>query len=358
MTPSRYDLSESEWAELLADQPAYRREQVWQGIYHHNLDVSELSNVPKALRARLDQAAPDALTPVTESVSDGGETVKFLWELADGARIETVLMHYRDRSTVCVSSQAGCAMACSFCATGQAGFSRHLSAGEIVEQVVRARRRAGDRRVSNIVYMGMGEPLANADATLRAAHSIRDHLGIGARHQTISTVGLVPGIDRLASEPLQVGLAVSLHAANNKLRDSLVPINKRYPLEALVGACERYVAATHRRLSFEWAMIEGVNDSLRDARELASIARPLGAHINLIPLNRTEGYPMVGSTRSAIAAFVSELDDHGVNATVRDTRGSDIDAACGQLRTNSLRASTRRQTRVDVRRVQDPAHRD
>ncbi len=360
MNRSLYDLDQDDWAELLSDQPAYRREQIWRGIYGQHSDIEDLSTLPKALRSRLVEAAPRALQLVTESVSDGGETIKFLWELHDGARVETVLMHYRDRSTVCVSSQAGCAMACSFCATGQAGFTRHLSAGEIIEQVVRSQQRAtaqsttaqlavaehddgeradGDttaRRVSNIVYMGMGEPLANLSATLRAAHTIRDHLGIGARHQTISTVGIVPGILKLADEPLQVGLAVSLHAANNTLRDSLVPINRRYPIETLMEACAAYVDATHRRLSFEWAMIDGTNDSLRDADELARLARPLAAHVNLIPLNTTPGYPVSGSSRETIRAFVGRLEDKGVNVTVRDTRGSDIDAACGQLKTNAV----------------------
>lgn len=348
---SLYDLEMGDWEALLPDEPRYRREQIWQGIHSQHRDIEELTSLPKALRARLAQDAPRGLELVTESVSDNGETIKFLWELRDGARIETVLMHYRDRSTVCVSSQAGCAMACSFCATGQAGFTRHLSAGEIVEQVVRAQQRAQQdstadrpRRVSNIVYMGMGEPLANFAATLAAAHRIRDHLGIGARHQTISTVGIVPGIRRLAAEPLQVGLAVSLHAANDELRDSLVPINRRYPLAVLLEACADYVSATHRRLSFEWAMIDGVNDSLRDAVQLADLALPLGAHVNLIPLNRTPGYPTAGSPRAVIRTFVAELEARGVNVTVRDTRGSDIDAACGQLKTAAVGIPTRRRS--------------
>ncbi|MCB1255872.1 MAG: 23S rRNA (adenine(2503)-C(2))-methyltransferase RlmN [Microthrixaceae bacterium] len=349
---SLYDLEVDQWAELLDDEPTYRREQIWDGIHAQHRDIEDLTSLPKALRERLAAETPRGLELVTESVSDGGDTIKFLWELRDGSRIETVLMHYRERSTVCVSSQAGCAMACSFCATGQAGFTRHLSTGEIVEQVVRAQQRADldstsgqPRRVSNIVYMGMGEPLANFDSTLAAAHRIRDHLGIGARHQTISTVGIIPGIKRLAAEPLQVGLAVSLHAANNDLRNSLAPINKRYPLEDLMDACAEYIDATHRRLSFEWAMIEGVNDSQRDADELAHLARPLGAHVNLIPLNRTPGYPTSGSPASVIKDFVRRLEDQGVNVTVRDTRGSDIDAACGQLKTASVEMPTRRRVR-------------
>jgi 23S rRNA (adenine2503-C2)-methyltransferase len=241
-------------------------------------------------------------------------------------------MHYEDRTTVCVSTQAGCAMACGFCATGQAGFERHLTVGEIVEQVVRARREAGARRVSNVVFMGMGEPLANFDATWAAVHRLHDDLGIGARHLTLSTVGLVPGIRRLAEADLPVNLAVSLHAADDELRDELVPVNRRYPLEELEAACRDYVRATHRRLSFEWAMISGVNDRFIDAERLAAVAGRLRAHVNLIPLNATPGYAVQGSSRNRVHAFADDLRHRGVNVTIRDTRGSDIDAACGQLR--------------------------
>src|SRR5436189_2602349 len=202
-------------------------------------------------------------------------------------------MHYRQRSTVCVSTQAGCAMACGFCATGQAGFERHLTTGEIVEQVTRAARAAADtgRRLSNVVFMGMGEPLANYERVWGAVERLHDDVGLSARHLTISTVGIVPGIRRLAAEPLPVNLAVSLHAANDRLRDELVPINRRYPLAELRAACADYLRAKGRRLSFEWALIDGVNDRPDDADELAAIARPLGAHVNLIPLNPTPGYP-------------------------------------------------------------------
>src|SRR5687768_16017977 len=221
-----------------------------------------MTTLPKALRARLAEALPPALTVAHESVSEGGDTVKWLWTLADGAQVETVLMLYADRATVCVSSQAGCAMACGFCATGQAGFERHLTAGEIVEQVARAARRSVDdgRRLDNVVFMGMGEPLANYDATWAAVERIHDDLGLGARHLTISTVGIVPGIRRLAEERLPVNLAVSLHAADDALRDELVPINRRYPLRDLLAACRDYLAAKNRRVSFEWALIDGTND--------------------------------------------------------------------------------------------------
>lgn len=333
---TRYDLDRDDWAELLAGEQRFRLGQVWDGLYHQGRELDELTNVPAALRERLGDAAPLALAEVAESVTDGGDTVKFLWELDGGARVETVLMHYADRSTVCVSTQAGCAMACSFCATGQAGFERHLGVGEIVEQLARARRRAADgaepRRVSNVVFMGMGEPLANYDATWAAIRRIHRDMEIGARHLTVSTVGLVPGILRMADEELPVGLAVSLHAADDELRDELVPINRTYPLEVLMEACHRYVTATRRRLSFEWAMIDGVNDRFVDAERLAGLAVPLRAHVNLIPLNPTPGYAVRGSSGNRVRAFRSELERRGVNVTVRDTRGTEIDAACGQLR--------------------------
>jgi 23S rRNA (adenine2503-C2)-methyltransferase len=330
--PTRYDVDRDALAELLAGEPRYRVDQVWDGLHRQGRDPEELSSVPARLRARLAEALPAALSVVAEQEADDGATVKWLWALADGARIETVLMHYDDRATVCVSTQAGCAMACGFCATGQAGFERHLSAGEIVEQVVRARRRAGDRRVSNVVFMGMGEPLANFDTTWAAVHRIHDDLGIGARHLTVSTVGLVPGIRRLTGADLPVNLAVSLHAADDELRDRLVPINRRYPLETLLATCDAYVATTRRRLSLEWALIHEVNDRYVDADRLAAVARRLRAHVNLIPLNPTPGFAVRGSSRNRVHAFRRALEDRGVNVTLRDTRGSDIDAACGQLR--------------------------
>jgi 23S rRNA (adenine2503-C2)-methyltransferase len=331
-----YDLDRAALGDLLADQPRYRVDQVWQGLYEQAVPVESMTSVPKAVRARLTEAAPDALSPVTESVSRDGATVKWLWELDGGARIETVLMHYDDRSTVCVSTQAGCAMACGFCATGQAGFERQLTVGEIVEQVVRARRRATDRsdprRVSNVVFMGMGEPLANYDNTWSAIERLHGDMGLSARHLTVSTVGIVPGIRRLATEALPVNLAVSLHAANDELRTQMVPINARYPLAVLAEACAEYLEAKNRRLSFEWALIDGVNDRGQDATELAEYALALRAHVNLIPLNPTPGYATRGTPPARVTAFRDLLQSFGVNATVRQNRGTDIDAACGQLR--------------------------
>ncbi len=334
--PSPYDLDREGLAQLLTGEPPFRTQQVWDAIYRQHLRFDEMTSVPKALRARLAAQLPGALSEERESVAGSGQTIKWLLGLPDGARIETVLMHYPDRSTVCVSTQAGCAMACGFCATGQGGFQRQLSAGEIIEQVMHACRRSRPRRVSHVVLMGMGEPLANYDNVLAGLHRLHDDAGISARHLTVSTVGLVPGIERLAGEALPVNLAVSLHAANDDLRNELVPINRRYPLATLSAACHRYLQTKNRRLTLEWALIEGVNDQAADAAELAAFARPLRAHVNLIPLNATAGYALPGSRPERIATFRECLTDLGVNATTRHSRGADIDGACGQLRASQL----------------------
>ncbi len=332
---SRYDATRDELQAQLSGEPRYRVDQVWQGLYQQLAMPDELTSLPKALRARLEAELPLALTEEVHRVSDGGDTVKYLWRLHDGSRIETVLMLYPDRVTVCVSSQAGCAMACGFCATGQAGFTRHLTVGEIVEQVARASREAKEmgRRLANVVFMGMGEPLANAQNVWGAVERIHGDLGLSARHLTISTIGIVPGIRSLSARPLPVNLAVSLHAANDDLRNQLIPMNKRYPLDALMSACADYLQMKGRRISFEWALIDGLNDRDRDADELAALCRrfQLPAHVNLIPLNPTPGWPTRGSTQARVREFRQLLEDRGVNATVRRNRGTDIDAACGQL---------------------------
>ena len=335
MTTSLYQPSRVELAELLEGEPRYRLDQIWQGLYQNLSTPLEMTNLPKNLRTTLGQRLVPALEVVVRRVSDGGDTVKYLWDLHDGKRIETVLMLYPDRVTVCVSSQVGCAMGCGFCATGQAGFTRHLTVGEIVEQVTVAAReaRSMERRLGNVVFMGMGEPLANEAVVWDSVERLHDDLGLSARKITISTVGLVPGIRRLTERPLPVNLAVSLHAANDRLRDELVPINKRYPIDDLMSACADYLAVKGRRLSFEWAMIDGVNDRGSDASELAKLCRRfhLPAHVNLIPLNPTPGYPTVGSPLKRVHEFRDSLEALGVNATVRRNRGTDIDAACGQL---------------------------
>ena len=348
MSTTLYTPDREEFAALLAGEPRYRLDQVWDGLYTKLADPTAISNVPKALRERLAIELPTSLTEVTRQVNDNGDTIKYLWQLHDGSRIETVLMVYPDRVTVCVSSQAGCAMGCGFCATGQAGFTRQLTVGEIVEQVVVAAReaRAMDRRLANVVFMGMGEPMANEGAVWGSVERLHGAIGLSARHITISTVGLIPGIRKLTERALPVNLAVSLHAANDTLRDELVPINKRYPLDDLMSACGDYLKAKGRRLSFEWAMIEGVNDRDSDAVELAKLCRRfrLPAHVNLIPLNPTPGYPTIGSSKTRVAQFHTRLIELGVNATVRRNRGTDIDAACGQLAAGQPVAMRRKPT--------------
>ena len=338
ISESRYELDRDSLGELLSDHPSYRVDQLWRGLYDETLDLADISTLPKQLRADLGELLPVALHDRVARVSDDGETHKWLFGLEDGDAVETVLMHYKDRSTVCVSSQAGCAMACGFCATGQEGFRRHLKTGEIVEQVIRARRAATPRRLSNVVFMGMGEPLANYDAVWRAIRRIHGDLGLSARHITMSTVGLIPGIEAMAEEALPVSLAVSLHAATDELRSELVPINRRYPIDDLAAACQRYVDASGRRLSFEWALIAGVNDTEEQAIALAELCRELRAHVNLIPLNPTPGYLTVGTDADGVRQFQRWLLDRNTNATIRRNRGTDIDAACGQLRASQSSA--------------------
>jgi len=338
-------------ATLLGDQPRYRVDQIWKGLYEQLAPPAEMTNLPKALREGLEVMLPAALTPITESVADGGETIKFLSHIDGDYQVETVLMMYQGRATVCVSSQAGCAMGCGFCATGQAGFDRHLTAGEIVEQVVEAAARARrlERRLSNVVFMGMGEPLANEGPVWAAIERIHGDIGLSARHITVSTVGVVPGIRKLATRPLPVTLALSLHAANDALRETLVPLNRRYPIDMLVNACQEFVSSHGRRLSFEWAMIDGVNDHPSDAAELAALCRRLqpSAHVNLIPLNPTPGWPTKATPGPKVREFRERLETLGATATVRRNRGTDIDAACGQLaartRAESVAAPTRRE---------------
>lgn len=334
--PSLYDATREDFAKLLEGQPNYRLKQVWDGLYQQLAEPSQLLTMPTALRTAIADNFAPSLLPVTQQVSDKGDTVKFLWNLVNGGHpIETVLMHYKERATVCVSTQAGCAMACGFCATGQAGFTRHLTTGEIVEQVVRAARQSATRkqRLANVVFMGMGEPLANEAAVWGAVERLHHDIGLSARHLTISTVGIIPGIRALSERPLPVNLAVSLHAARDTLRDELVPINKRYPIADLMAACTDYLNKKNRRISFEWAMIDGVNDQPRDARELARLCTRLApsAHVNLIPLNPTPGWSTRGTSPDGVREFARQLEELRVNVTIRRNRGTDIDAACGQL---------------------------
>jgi len=331
----RFAATRETLAELLEGEPRYRVDQVWAALHSPRIDPSEWTELPAAMRAMIAERLPTQLEAVKESHADDAQTVKTLWRLDDGGLIESVLMHYPDRSTLCVSSQVGCAMGCSFCATGQAGFTRHLTTGEIVEQVARARAasQATNRRLSNVVFMGMGEPLANEPNLWPAIETIHHEYELSARQITVSTVGMIPGIRLLAERPLPVTLAVSLHAADDATRSRLVPINSRYPIADLMDACKFYLAKRRRRISFEWALIAGVNDTREQAEALADLCRQLRpiAHVNLIPLNDTPGYPVRGSARSVVDAFRAILEGRGVSATVRRTRGDDIAAACGQL---------------------------
>jgi 23S rRNA (adenine2503-C2)-methyltransferase len=263
------------------------------------------------------------------------ETQKTLFRLPDGEPIETVRMRYKRRRTLCISSQAGCAMGCVFCATGQMGFRRNLSSGEIVEQVVHYARilEAKEQRVTNVVVMGMGEPFHNYEATLNAIERLNhpEGMNLGARRFTISTVGLVPAIRRFTQEDLQVNLAVSLHAVDDDLRASMLPINHKYPLDELMDACRKYTQKTSRRITFEWALIRDVNDSVQQARKLGELIQDMLAHVNVIPLNPTQGYEGQATTRERAEAFQAELARYNVPCTIRVRRGIDIQAGCGQL---------------------------
>ncbi len=335
-------------SDFVGDGPSYRADQLRDWLYRTPvLDVGDMTNLPTALR----ESIGDDLWPFTvevEQSSDRGTTRKWLFRCRDGVAIEAVLMGYPRRTTLCISSQAGCALACTFCATGQFGFERHLEPGEIVAQVAYANaylRQIGmpgaPDRVTNVVFMGMGEPLANYDRVREAIRRMIEHMGMSARSITVSTVGMVPGIKRLADEPWPISLAISLHAADDELRTSLVPINKRYPIADLEAAAAEYFEKKRRRISIEWTMMDGVNDDLGQAEKLAAVARRLRAHVNLIALNPTPLSSERPSTRLHIEEFAAALDSRGVNVTIRDTRGRDIDAACGQLRVSSGKSRIR-----------------
>lgn len=339
---SAYQLEPDSLDQLAPGEPSYRISQLREWLYEHPvLDPSQMTNLPRTLRESL----TGRLWPFDveiEQAADDGRTRKWLFRAPNGASIEAVLMGYRKRTTLCISSQAGCAMGCTFCATGQFGFERHLDAGEIVAQVAYANATLRDRpiagspnRVTNVVFMGMGEPLANYANLRESLHRMIDIIDMAARSVTVSTVGVVPGIRKLADEPWQVSLAISLHAADDELRTSLIPLNKRYPLDELIDAGLYFFRKTGRRISIEWTMMDGVNDNPYQAAKLARIAHRLSAHINVIALNPTPLTPHRRPDRMGINDFMDELARHGANATFRETRGQEIDAACGQLRIRS-----------------------
>jgi 23S rRNA (adenine2503-C2)-methyltransferase len=339
-----YDLSLPELEARLSEQgfPAYRARQLWGWAYRQLVsDYSEMANIPASLRTPLSSLIRISLLETVRNIStDDGETVKTLYRTGDDQVLETVLMLYPDRATVCVSCQVGCAVGCAFCATGLMGLTRNLGAGEMVAQVVGAAREARrrGRELTNIVMMGMGEPLQNYAETMKFINIIHDPHGldIGARRITVSTSGVVPKIDALAAEPLQLNLAVSLHAPGDELRSKLVPINRRYPIATLMAAVDRYIAQTRRRVSFEYALMRGINDSDQTARDLADLLRGRLCHVNIIPLNPVDVLPYERPNAEGIERFAEILRSAGIPSTVRYSRGLDIDAACGQLRAKEL----------------------
>jgi len=338
-----YDLDQAQLSEQLAvmGEPSYRASQVWKGLYQQLWDhPDQFSNLPTALRLKLSERFSfNSLSPVKVQTSKDGETIKTLFLLPDGNAIEAVLMLYENRRTLCISTQAGCAMGCVFCATGQMGFRKHLTSGEIVEQVLYYARQLQqrDERVTNIVIMGMGEPFHNYGNTMAAIDRLNDQEGfrLGERRFTISTVGLIPAIRQFTKEKRQVNLAISLHAALDEQRSALLPVNKKYPIRDLIQACREYTESTGRRITFEWALIHNVNDSPETARELGRLIKGMLCHVNVIPLNPTRKYQGTATTRQRAEEFKAELAKNGIPCTIRIRRGIDIQAGCGQLATEA-----------------------
>jgi 23S rRNA (adenine2503-C2)-methyltransferase len=344
--PTIYDLSKPELAQHLQTwgEPKFRINQIWQGLYQSLWNQpDQFTNLPSNLREQLfSQFSFETLTPITTLNSSDRETQKILFHLADGRPIETVRMKYdgspssqKGRRTLCISTQSGCGMGCTFCATGQMGFGRNLTSGEIIAQILYFARELKDlgERVTNVVFMGMGEPFQNYDNVIAAIDRLNDPTGMkfGARRFTISTVGLVPAIRQFTTENRQVNLAVSLHAADDELRTSLIPINKRYPIADLMTALRDYAATTKRRITFEWALIQNVTDTPEQAHKLAGLLKGLLAHVNVIPLNPTDGFAGKATTHQRAQAFQTILENKGITCTIRVRRGIDIQAGCGQL---------------------------
>ena len=325
-------------------QPAFRAKQVFSWLHKGVKSYEEMTNLPKALRDILASSYPLCIPEVVrkqESKTDG--TIKYLWKLSDGNCVETVLMRYHYGNTVCISTEVGCKMGCAFCASTLGGLLRKLEQYEMLDQVLFTQLESG-LPISHIVLMGIGEPLDNLDNVLRFLELVNspEGMNISMRHISLSTCGLVPKIDELGDKKLQISLAISLHGPNNAIRNQIMPVNKAYPIEELLPACRRYYEKTSRRIHFEYAMIDGVNDSIQNAKELLSLLKGLPAHVNLIPLNHVEESPLKPSTKSAVAAFQKTLEGGGVTATVRRTLGSDIDASCGQLRRKYTRQMSQR----------------
>ena len=336
MSKNLKSMTQSEIGAVLKElgQPGFRAKQIFTWLHSGVRSYDEMTNLPKALRSLLEQQYPICAPEVVrkqESQRDG--TIKYLWQLSDGNCVETVLMRYHYGNTVCISTEVGCPMGCAFCASTLGGLVRRLEPFEMLDQVLFTQIESG-LPISHIVLMGIGEPLDNFDNVMRFLELVNspEGMNISMRHISLSTCGLVPKIDELAKRKLQLTLSVSLHAPNDNLRNTIMPVNKAYPTEELIAACRRYYEATNRRISFEYAMIDGVNDTEQDAKELLRRLKGLPAHFNLIPLNRVEESPFKPSSRNAVSRFQKCLEEGGVTATVRRTLGGDIDASCGQLR--------------------------
>lgn len=333
------DLSPAELSQNLQElgQPKFRLQQVIEGLYkHHYESFDRFPNLPKKLTETLnDSFTLDSVSLVTSIRSRDRKTEKYLFTLHDQHKIETVLMKYDKRNTVCISSQVGCPLGCVFCSTGQMGFSRNLSSGEILGQVLYIMRQleSSNEKLTNIVYMGMGEPLLNYASVMESIDRLTDPalFNFGARRITISTVGIVPKIREFTSLNSQVNLAVSLHAPTDELRSQLVPNNRLHPLKPLIAACKDYVGTTRRRITFEYALIQDINDNDLQARQLVNLLKGILCHVNLIALNPSKDYPLPGSTRDRVDAFLAVLQQAGIPASIRMRRGIDIDAGCGQL---------------------------
>jgi 23S rRNA (adenine2503-C2)-methyltransferase len=322
-------------------QPAYRGGQLWAWLARGVLELEDMRDLPAGLRSELSAAFRTvSCEPVLRSDADAGLTTKQLYRLEGGQTVEAVVMRYPRRTTLCISSQVGCPIGCPFCATGQGPFGRNLTAAEIVDQALDANRLLASegRRVSHVVFMGMGEPLLNLTAVLDAIRALTDprRLGISPRRIVVSTSGIVPRIEELAQAGQPLTLAISLHAARDELRDELVPINRKYPLSRLIPAAQAYAERSGRRVSYEWVLLAGVNDSERDAAELGRLLRHRLAHVNLIPFNPVSGTPYAAPEARSIRRFAGRLRERGLAVTVRDTRGRESDAACGQLRARVL----------------------
>ena len=329
-------LTQPELAVILKElgQPAFRAKQVFSWLQKGVRSYDEMTNLPKSLRDVLAEnypINPPKVVRKQESQKDG--TIKYLWQLSDGNCVETVLMRYHYGNTVCISTEVGCAMGCAFCASTIGGLVRRLEPFEMLDEVLFTQIDSG-LPISHIVLMGIGEPLDNFDNVMRFLELVNspEGMNISMRHISLSTCGLIPKIDALAEKKLQISLAVSLHGPNNEKRSKVMPVNKAYPIEQLLDACRRYYEKTGRRIHFEYAMIDGLNDGEEDAKELLRRLKGLGAHVNMIPLNHVEESPLKPSSKAAVAKFQKILEDGGVTATVRRTLGGDIDASCGQLR--------------------------